>query len=205
MDRQAIIFEKLKKIIIEQLEVAPDAVTLQANFACDLNVSQWDAITLQVDLADLNASQLTVVGLVMAIEGEFDIEIPGEDVEHIATVQQAVDYLADKCSLASEEKWLKEIQAQEEKRLKEIQARIELIADYWAKLEDISEEEAIDLTKKAFNVIRERHIASKREELDKLRTKLKTVEAEMKSKLKTAETEMKSIKAKIEQCEKDIK
>jgi acyl carrier protein len=178
MDCQAIIFEKLKKIIVEELEVDPDAVTPQASFACDLYCHD----------------ELDVVKLVMAVEEEFDIEIPEEVTDCIATVQQAVDYLVIKCSPASEEK-----------RLKEIQARIELTADYWVKLEDISEEEAIDLTKKAFNVIRERHIASKREELDKLRTKLKTVEAEMKSKLKTAETEMKSIKAKIEQCEKDIK
>jgi acyl carrier protein len=220
MDCQTLIFEKLKEIIIEQLKVAPDAVTPQANFANDLNADQLDGVEL-----------------VMAVEEEFDIEIPDEVVEHIATVQQAIDYLVNKCSpflekrlkeiqaqeeerlkeiqaqeekrlkeiqaqeekrlkeiQAQEEKRLKEIQAQEEKRLKEIQARIELIADYWTKLGDISEEEAIDLTKKAFNVIKDRAIASKRKELSELRTKLKTAEAAMEL-----------IKVKIEQCEKDIK
>ncbi len=187
MDCQTLIFEKLKEIIIEQLKVAPDAVTPQANFANDLNADQLDGVEL-----------------VMAVEEEFDIEIPDEVVEHIATVQQAIDYLVNKCSpflekrlkeiQAQEEERLKEIQAQEEKRLKEIQARIELIADYWTKLGDISEEEAIDLTKKAFNVIKDRAIASKRKELSELRTKLKTAEAAMEL-----------IKVKIEQCEKDIK
>jgi acyl carrier protein len=209
MDCQTLIFEKLKEIIIEQLEVAPDAVTPQASFANDLNADQLDGEVL-----------------VMVVEEEFDIEIPDEAVERIATVQQAVDFLVNNCSPALEkwlkkiqaqeekrlkeiqaqeekrlkeiqaqkEKRLKEIQAQEEKRLKEIQARIEMIADYWTKLEDISEEEAINLTKKAFNVIKDRAIASKRKELSELRTKLKTAEAEMEL-----------IKAKIEQCEKDIK
>ncbi len=161
MNRQTLVFERLKKIIIEQLEVAPDAVTPQANF-----------------FNDLNADHLDGVELVMAVEEEFDIEIPDEAAECIATVQQAVDYIANKCP----------------PDIEKIHARIELIADYWTKLGDISEEEAIDLTKKAFNVIKDRAIASKRKELSELRTKLKTAEAAMEL-----------IKVKIEQCEKDIK
>ena len=159
MNRQTLVFERLKKIIIEQLEVAPDAVTPQANF-----------------FNDLNADHLDGVELVMAVEEEFDIEIPDEAAECIATVQQAVDYIANKCP----------------PDIEKIHARIELIADYWTKL-DISEEEAIDLTRKAFNVIENKATASKRKELIELRAKLKAADAEVES-----------IKAKIKQREKDL-
>jgi acyl carrier protein len=73
------IFERVKKIVIEQLEVEPDTVTAQANFA-----------------TDLNADSLDTVELVMALEEEFDIEIPDEAAEQIATVQAAVDYISNK-------------------------------------------------------------------------------------------------------------
>ncbi len=73
------IFERVKKIVTEQLEVAPDDVTPQANFA-----------------NDLNADSLDTVELVMALEEEFDIEIPDEAAEQIATVQAAVDYISNK-------------------------------------------------------------------------------------------------------------
>lgn len=76
MDRQ-LIFEKLKKVIVEQLEVDPEVVTPQANFA-----------------SDLNADELDGVELVMAVEEEFEIEILDDVIENIATVQQAVDYLS---------------------------------------------------------------------------------------------------------------
>lgn len=72
-----LIFEKLKKVIIEQLEVEPEVVTPQANFA-----------------SDLNADELDGVELVKAVEEEFDIEIPSNVIDNIATVQQAVDYLS---------------------------------------------------------------------------------------------------------------
>ncbi|AFZ16284.1 acyl carrier protein [Allocoleopsis franciscana] len=73
------IFDRVKKIVIEQLEVEPETVTPQANFA-----------------TDLNADSLDTVELVMALEEEFDIEIPDEAAEQIATVQSAVDYISNK-------------------------------------------------------------------------------------------------------------
>jgi acyl carrier protein len=74
------IFEKVKKIVIDQLEIEdPEKVTPEANFA-----------------NDLNADSLDTVELVMALEEEFDIEIPDEAAEKIATVQAAVDYISNK-------------------------------------------------------------------------------------------------------------
>ncbi len=70
------IFEKVKGIVVEQLEVKEEQVTPEANFA-----------------NDLNADSLDTVELVMALEEEFDIEIPDEAAENIATVQAAVDYI----------------------------------------------------------------------------------------------------------------
>jgi acyl carrier protein len=69
------IFERVKKIVVEQLEVDPGDVTPQANFA-----------------SDLNADSLDTVELVMAL----DIEIPDEAAEQISTVQAAVDYISNK-------------------------------------------------------------------------------------------------------------
>lgn len=68
--------ERVKKIIIEQLGVKEDQVSLAASF---------------VD--DLGADSLDTVELVMALEEEFECEIPDEDAEKITTVQQAIDYI----------------------------------------------------------------------------------------------------------------
>jgi len=68
--------EKVKKIIVEQLGVDADEVTAEASF---------------VD--DLGADSLDTVELVMAFEEEFDLEIPDEDAEKIAKVQDAVTYI----------------------------------------------------------------------------------------------------------------
>lgn len=70
---------KVKKIIMEQLDVTEDEVTQQATF---------------VD--DLGADSLDMVEMVMAFEEEFSIEIPDEDAEKIKNVQDAVDYLQKK-------------------------------------------------------------------------------------------------------------
>ena len=70
-------FEKLSKIIVEQLEVEPSTITLDANF-CD----------------DLNTDELDGVELVRAVEEEFDIELPDDLLQSLATIQQAMDYLA---------------------------------------------------------------------------------------------------------------
>ena len=71
------IFEKVKKIVVEQLEVEEETVTPEASFA-----------------NDLGADSLDTVELVMALEEEFDIEIPDEAAEQIDTVSKAVDYIS---------------------------------------------------------------------------------------------------------------
>lgn len=81
---EAEIFDKVKKIVTEQLSVEPENVTPQANFA-----------------NDLNADSLDTVELVMALEEEFDIEIPDEAAEQITTVQQAVDYISNKSTASA--------------------------------------------------------------------------------------------------------
>jgi len=68
--------EKVQKIVCEQLGVSPDEVKLAASF-----------------IDDLGADSLDTVELVMAFEEEFDLEIPDEEAEGIATVQNAVDYI----------------------------------------------------------------------------------------------------------------
>ncbi|MCI8832932.1 MAG: acyl carrier protein [Clostridia bacterium] len=73
------IFGKVKKIIIEQLSVAEDAVTKEASF-----------------IDDLGADSLDVVELIMALEEEFDMEIPDADAEKIATVNDVVEYIKEK-------------------------------------------------------------------------------------------------------------
>ncbi|MFT4654120.1 MAG: acyl carrier protein [Kangiellaceae bacterium] len=68
--------ERVKKIIIEQLGVKEDEVKSEASF---------------VD--DLGADSLDTVELVMALEEEFDTEIPDEEAEKITTVKSAIDYI----------------------------------------------------------------------------------------------------------------
>ena len=72
------IFEKVKEIIMDQLDVDEDMVTMDASF---------------VD--DLEADSLDVVELMMAMEEEFDIEISDEEAEGIVTIGDAVGYLSD--------------------------------------------------------------------------------------------------------------
>ena len=72
------IFEKVKKIIVEQLGVAETSVTMEASF-----------------IDDLGADSLDIVELIMALEEEFDIEIPDEDAEKIVSVSDVVDYIKD--------------------------------------------------------------------------------------------------------------
>jgi acyl carrier protein len=68
-----------KKIIEDQLGVSAEQVTNEASF-----------------IDDLGADSLDTVELVMALEEEFDIEIPDEDAEKMTTVQAAIDYLEQK-------------------------------------------------------------------------------------------------------------
>ena len=74
----AAVADKVKSIIVEQLGVDEEEVTPDASF---------------VD--DLGADSLDTVELVMAFEEEFDIEIPDEDAEKIATVGDAVKYIEE--------------------------------------------------------------------------------------------------------------
>lgn len=71
--------EKVSKIIEEQLGVEADRIKPEASF-----------------IDDLGADSLDIVELVMAMEEEFDIEIPDEDAEGLKTVQNVVDYLKSK-------------------------------------------------------------------------------------------------------------
>jgi acyl carrier protein len=68
--------QKVKSIIVEQLGVDEDEVTMDASFT-----------------DDLGADSLDIVELVMALEEEFSIEIPDEEAENISRVREAVDYI----------------------------------------------------------------------------------------------------------------
>jgi len=68
--------ERVQKIVCEQLGASQDEVKLEASF-----------------IDDLGADSLDTVELVMAFEEEFEIEIPDEEAEGIATVQNAIDYI----------------------------------------------------------------------------------------------------------------
>lgn len=72
------IFNKVKDIIVEQLGVAEDSVTQEASF-----------------IDDLGADSLDIVELIMALEEEFDMEIPDSDAEKIVTVNDVVEYIKD--------------------------------------------------------------------------------------------------------------
>ena len=73
------VFDKIKSIIVEQLDADENDVTMDANIQ-----------------DDLGADSLDVVDLVMSIEESFDIEIPDEYVENIKTVGDIVKYIESK-------------------------------------------------------------------------------------------------------------
>jgi acyl carrier protein len=78
------VFDRVKKIVVEQLGVEDSEVTPEASFA-----------------DDLNADSLDLVELVMALEEEFSdkeriLEIPDEDAEKIKTLQDAIDYIKER-------------------------------------------------------------------------------------------------------------
>ena len=72
------VFEKVKGIIVEQLGVSDTAVNMEASF-----------------IDDLGADSLDIVELVMALEEEFDIEIPDSDAEKVVTVEDVVEYIKE--------------------------------------------------------------------------------------------------------------
>ncbi len=77
-------FERVQKIVAEQLGVDAAEVVPGANFA-----------------NDLGADSLDTVELVMALEEEFDIEIPDDAAEKMMTVKEAVDYINDKVAASA--------------------------------------------------------------------------------------------------------
>ncbi|MEH2184176.1 acyl carrier protein [Nostoc sp.] len=82
---QTELFDKVKKIVAEQLSVEDATkITPQSKF-----------------MDDLGADSLDTVELVMALEEEFDIEIPDEAAEQILTVQDAVDYIDNKVTASA--------------------------------------------------------------------------------------------------------
>ncbi|MDN5292742.1 MAG: acyl carrier protein [Eubacteriales bacterium] len=75
----ATVFDRVKKIIVEQLGVEEDEVTPEASF-----------------IDDLGADSLDVMELVMALEEEFDMQISDEDAEKIRTVGDVVNYIQER-------------------------------------------------------------------------------------------------------------
>jgi acyl carrier protein len=70
------LFDDVKEVVVEQLNVNPDEVKEESKF-----------------VEDLGADSLDVVELVMALEEKFDIEIPDEDAEKIANVSDAIKFI----------------------------------------------------------------------------------------------------------------
>lgn len=73
------IYDKVKAIIVDQLGVEEEEVNLEASF-----------------IEDLGADSLDIVELIMALEEEFEIEVPDEDAEKLLTVGTAVDYIKER-------------------------------------------------------------------------------------------------------------
>lgn len=70
------VFEKVKKLIVEQLGVEEDDIAMESSF-----------------IDDLGADSLDIVELIMALEEEFSLEIPDDEAEKITTVGDAVGYI----------------------------------------------------------------------------------------------------------------
>ena len=73
------IIDDVKEVVVEQLSVNADEVTEDSKF-----------------VEDLGADSLDIVELIMAIEEEFEIEVPDEDAEKLQTVQETIDYVTGK-------------------------------------------------------------------------------------------------------------
>ena len=70
------VFEKIKEMLAEQLDADAESMTLETDIA-----------------DDLGADSLDVVELLMAIEDEFEVEIPDEEIENLKTIGALVDYI----------------------------------------------------------------------------------------------------------------
>ncbi len=73
---ECMVFDKVKKLIVEQLGVEEDDITMEASF-----------------IDDLGADSLDIVELIMALEEEFGLEIPDTEAEKITTVSDVVEYI----------------------------------------------------------------------------------------------------------------
>lgn len=72
------IFEKVKAIIADKLSIEEDEITMESSF-----------------IEDLGADSLDIVELIMALEDEFELEIPDEEAENISTVADVVEYIRE--------------------------------------------------------------------------------------------------------------
>ncbi|MBN2825509.1 MAG: acyl carrier protein [Campylobacterales bacterium] len=72
------LFDDVRDVVVEQLNVSPDEVKEESKF-----------------VEDLNADSLDVVELVMALEEKFEIEIPDEQAENISTVADAIKFIEE--------------------------------------------------------------------------------------------------------------
>lgn len=70
------VFEKIRKILSEQLDIEEDKITLSSNI-----------------VEDLGADSLDIVDLLMSLEDEFDVEVPDEEIENIKTIGDMVNYI----------------------------------------------------------------------------------------------------------------
>ena len=75
------VFEKVKAIVADQLSIDPSVISMETKFE------------------DLNADSLDVVEVIMALENEFDIEIPDEEAEKIKNIGSVVDYILSNVKL----------------------------------------------------------------------------------------------------------
>lgn len=71
------VYEKVKSIVVDQLGVDDEQISLETSFT------------------ELNADSLDIVELIMALEEEFDLDIPDEDAEKLRTVGDAVNYIKE--------------------------------------------------------------------------------------------------------------
>ena len=84
MSQDKDVFERVKKVVAEQLTVEADQIKPQSTF-----------------IDDLGADSLDIVELVMAFEEEFEIEIPDEAAEKILSVEDAVKYIKEKSAASA--------------------------------------------------------------------------------------------------------
>ena len=73
------VFEKLREILADELELSEDEITMESDL-----------------VEDLGADSMAVVALIMSIEDEFGVEVPDEDVEKVKTIGDAVRYIEAK-------------------------------------------------------------------------------------------------------------